>query len=129
MCTAANDGEIDIKHVLVMLDQCRVIVTKIRRNSAQTGTSINLTQLLQRILQQVTRLEDLLDILNHFQHGQSADAEIVQLFKELVYSECHKNDLHEHWQENMEVMAVRVTRMRAVLVNITLQKTGVSIML
>jgi site-specific recombinase len=34
---------------------------------------------------------------------------IVKLFKDLVYSECHKNDLHEYWQESMEVMAVRVT--------------------
>lgn len=106
---ADHAGQIDIKHILVMLDQCRAIVTKIRRNSAQTGTSINLTQLLQRMLQQVSRLEELLNILHHFQHGQSADIEIVGLFKALVYSECHKNDLHEHWRENMEVMAVRVT--------------------
>jgi len=106
---ADHAGQIDIKHILVMLDQCRAIVTKIRRNSAQTGTSINLTQLLQRMLQQVSRLEELLNILHHFQHGQSADTEIVGLFKALVYSECHKNDLHEHWRENMEVMAVRVT--------------------
>jgi site-specific recombinase len=102
-------GEIDIKHILVMLDQCKAIIAKIRRNSAQTGTSINLTQLLQRMLQQVSRLEELLTILNSFQHGQSADVEIVRLFKALVYSECHKNDLYEHWRESMELMAVRVT--------------------
>lgn len=106
---ANQAGQIDIKHILVMLDQCKAIVAKIRRNSAQTGTSINLTQLLQRMLQQVSRLEELLNILHHFQHGQSADIEIVRLFKALVYSECHKNDLHEHWRENMELMAVRVT--------------------
>jgi len=106
---AADEGQIDIKHILVMLDQCKAVVAKIRRNSAQAGTSIHLTQLLQRILQQVSRLEDLLNILNNFQHGQPANVEIVQLFKALVYSECHKNDLQEHWRENMEVMAVRVT--------------------
>jgi site-specific recombinase len=106
---ANQAGQIDIKHILVMLDQCKAIVAKIRRNSAQTGTSINLTQLLQRMLQQISRLEELLNILHHFQHGQSADIEIVRLFKALVYSECHKNDLHEHWRENMELMAVRVT--------------------
>jgi site-specific recombinase len=102
-------GEIDIKHILVMLDQCKAIIAKIRRNSAHTGTSINLTQLLQRMLQQVSRLEELLNILHHFQHSQSANIEIVGLFKALVYSECHKNDLHEHWRESMELMAVRVT--------------------
>lgn len=106
---AAEEGQIDIKHILVMLDQCKSIVAKIRRNSAQAGTSINLTQLLQRILKQVERLEDLLNILNNFQQGEPANTEIVQLFKALVYSECHKNDLHEHWQESMEMIAVRVT--------------------
>lgn len=106
---ANPSGQIDIKHILVMLDQCKAIIAKIRRNSAQTGTSINLTQLLQRMLQQVSRLEELLTILNSFQHGQSADIEIVRLFKALVYSECHKNDLYEHWRESMELMAVRVT--------------------
>ncbi len=106
---AEGKSDIDIKHILVLLDQCRAIIAKIRRNSAQTGTSINLTQLLQRMLQQVSRLEELLTILNRFHLKQSADAEIVKLFKALVYSECHKNDLHAHWRENMEVMAVRVT--------------------
>jgi site-specific recombinase len=106
---AENNTEMDIKHILVMLDQCKAIIAKIRRNSAQTGTSINLTQLLQRMLQQASRLEELLTILNRFHHQQAADAEIVKLFKALVYSECHKNDLQEHWRENMEVMAVRVT--------------------
>ena len=106
---ANQSGQIDIKHVLVMLDQCKAIIAKIRRNSAQTGTSIHLTQLLQRMLQQVSRLEELLTILHHFQHDQAANYEIVQLFKELVYNECHKNDLREHWRESMELMAVRVT--------------------
>ena len=103
------EGIADIKQILVMLDQCNAIVAKIRRNSAQTGTSIHLTQLLQRMLKHISRLETLLNILSHLQHGESAHNEIVRLFKALVYSECHKNDLHEHWQENMEVMAVRVT--------------------
>ena len=103
------EGIADIKQILVMLDQCNAIVAKIRRNTAQTGTSIHLTQLLQRMLKHISRLETLLNILSHLQHGESAHNEIVRLFKALVYSECHKNDLHEHWQENMEVMAVRVT--------------------
>ena len=114
----------DIKHILVMLDQCEAIISKIRRNSAQTGTSIRLTYLLQRMTQHIQRLETLLRILTHRTTTTVADSndaplneaietnanlEIVKLFKELVYSECHKNDVGEHWQENMEVMALRVT--------------------
>jgi len=101
--------EADIKHILVMLDQCNTIITKIRRNSTQAGTSIHLTYLLQKMSQQLARLECLLHILNHLDHGETANVEVAQLFKELVYSECHKNDVHEHWQENVEIMALRVT--------------------
>lgn len=112
-----NQG--DIKHILVMLNQCNSIIAKIRRNSGQAGTSIQLTFLLQRMSQQIARLETLLQILDHLANGSTTSSEapqseivhgeIVQLFKELVYSECHKNDVHEHWQENMEIMALRVT--------------------
>lgn len=114
---SANQG--DIKHILVMLSQCNIIIVKIRRNSGQAGTSIQLTFLLQRMSQQIARLETLLHILDHLANGSTTGSEatqseivhgeIVQLFKELVYSECHKNDVHEHWQENMEIMALRVT--------------------
>lgn len=137
---AANQG--DIKHILVMLNQCDSIIAKIRRNSGQVGTSIQLTFLLQRISQQIDRLESLLHIIEHLPSGlkmasdavndeyghvqgvyiqdvqvvhvqvsssEALNLKIAQLFKELVYSECHKNDLHEHWQENVEIMALRVT--------------------
>jgi site-specific recombinase len=108
----ANNNSADIDHILVMLDQCQAIVNKIRRNSAQSGTSIRLTYLLQRMTQQIMRLETLLHILTN-QSDEAVDAganlEKVRLFKELVHSECHKNDVGEHWQENVEVMALRVT--------------------
>lgn len=103
------NNDADIKHILVMLSQCVSIISKIRRNSAQAGTSIRLTNLMQQMTKQITRLETLLRILEHLRNTTAAHLEIVQLFKELVYSECHKNDVSEHWQENMEVMALRVT--------------------
>ncbi len=119
----SKSNETDIKHILVMLNQCSEVVMKIRRNSAVVGTSIQLTFMLQGMAQQVARLETLLEILDHtssddnvnnqdasVKDGSSkANLKIVQLFKELVYSECHKNDVSEHWRENMEVMALRVT--------------------
>ena len=99
----------DIKHILVMLDQCNAVVNKIRRNSTQTGTSIHLTLLLQRMSQQIDRLGVLLNIVSYLNSGEAANEEVVALFKQLVYSECHKNDLLEHWQQNIEIIAQRVT--------------------
>ena len=103
---------IDIDHILVMLDQCKAIISKIRRNSTQTGTSIRLTYLLQRMTQQIDRLEMLLHILTEQSAAQpeaKPHLKTVQLFQQLVYSECHKNDVGQHWHENLEVMALRVT--------------------
>lgn len=105
----AENFDADIKHILVMLDQCDEVVAKIRRNSMQTGTSIRLTNILQRASQQIERLETLLQILTRESELGSPNLEVVRLFKELVYSECHKNDVTEHWQQNMELMSLRVT--------------------
>ncbi|MDI1308321.1 MAG: site-specific recombinase [Methylotenera sp.] len=119
----SKSNDTDIKHILVMLNQCSEVVMKIRRNSAVIGTSIQLTFMLQGMAQQVTRLEMLLEILDHISinekaiqqevidnvAGSNANLKIIKLFKELVYSECHKNDVSEHLRENMEVMALRVT--------------------
>lgn len=116
----------NIEHILVMLDQCGAIISKIRRNSTQSGTSINLTYLLYSLSQHIARLETLLTILDNkppivvlniqsvteeaqTPYAENAHIKIVQLFKELVYSECHKNDVSEHWHNNMEIMALRVT--------------------
>jgi len=110
--TDLNERTDEVNHVLVMLDQCKAVVNKIRRNSAQSGTSIQLTQLLQRMAKQIARLECLLQILM----GRSDEAarelarlKVVQLFKQLVHGESHKNDISEYLQDNVEVMALRVT--------------------
>lgn len=110
----SKSNDTNIKHILVMLNQCREVVNKVRRNSVTVGTSIQLTFLLQGIAQQVTRLETLLQIVDgsassDIEGKRAVNLKIVQLFKELVYSEAHKNDVSEHWRENIEVMALRVT--------------------
>jgi site-specific recombinase len=121
--SSLEHSDTDIKHILVMLNQCSEVIIKIRRNSAVVGTSIQLTLLLQRMAQKIARLETLLEILDYPSQDDNindkaeddkdanfqANLRIVQLFKALVYSECHKNDVGEHLRDNMEVMALRVT--------------------
>ncbi|HEX5539566.1 MAG TPA: preprotein translocase subunit TatB, partial [Methylophilaceae bacterium] len=104
-----DKDEVDAKHILVMLDQCREVIAKIRRNISQTGTSIRLTFILQRVTQQIGRLEVLLDLVSDLWAGRNAERAFVQLFKDLVYGECHKNDTRQHWHGNMELLALRVT--------------------
>lgn len=103
------DQPTDELHVLVMLDQCREIIARIRRNSSQSGTSIHLTFLLQRLTQQITRLETLLQIVVSLRASEDSNAAFIALFKTLVSAEGHKNDVAQHWRENTELMALRVT--------------------
>lgn len=104
---SVNDA--DINHLFVMLDQCRQVIACIRKNSAQTGTSIRLTFLLQRMTQQLCRLEVLLKILIGIKNKTDIRLDTIGLFKTLVYAESHKNDVRQHCRENIELMALRVT--------------------
>lgn len=108
LLSSSNPSEADIKHIHVMLDQCYAVITQVRKTSAQTGTSIQLTALIQRIQQQITRLRLLLDILTASITQVDANACAVTLFKTLVEAECNKNNLRAHWRQNLELMALRV---------------------
>jgi site-specific recombinase len=102
----------DERHILVLLDQCAQIIQKIRRTASRSGTSISLTFLLQRLTQQLERMECLLAILAALREekgGERALPLFVGLFKTLVSGECHKNDVRQHWRESLELLALRVT--------------------
>ena len=106
---ADNTGSADVSHVLIILEQCREVIAKIRKNSAQTGTSIRLTFLLQRMTQQLNRLETLFSIIIGIKTNTSIKHPTLDLFKKLVQAECHKNDVRRHFRENIELIALRVT--------------------
>lgn len=102
----------DEKHILVLLEQCSQVILKIRRTATRSGTSIHLTFLLQRLTQQLARLEALLAVLAELRQdktGQSAQPLYVGLLKTLVRGECHKNNVRQHWSDSLELLALRVT--------------------
>ena len=106
---ADNATEADVSHVLIMLEQCRQVVAKIRKNSSQTGTSIRLTFLLQRMTQQLDRLQTIFSIIVGIKNKTTVKNDALILFKDLVYAECHKNDVRQHFRQNIELIALRVT--------------------
>lgn len=102
----------DEKHIQVLLGQCAQIIQKIRRTASRSGTSISLTFLLQRLTQQLERMECLLAILAALREdktGERARPLLVGLFKTLVSGECHKNDVRQHWRDSLVLLALRVT--------------------
>jgi len=104
-----NATEADVSHVLIMLQQCREVITKIRKNSSQTGTSIRLTFLLQRMTQQLDRLQTIFSMIVGIKNKTTVKFNALNLFKTLVYAECHKNDIRQHFRQNIELIALRVT--------------------
>ncbi len=54
----------DAAHLLVMLEQCDVVITRIRKNALHLGTSVALTYLLVRLSQSILRLRRLLTIVD-----------------------------------------------------------------
>jgi site-specific recombinase len=98
----------DEKPIRVLLDQCRAIIAKIRRNTGNTGISVDLTYLLQRLTETIDRFEILLDVLDRTPAFDRIEA-IVRLFKAFVEAENRKNDVREHFAKNTELLAREVT--------------------
>jgi site-specific recombinase len=70
----------DARHLLVMLDQCDVVVTKIRKKALIQGTSIALTYLLVTLSQSLDRMRKLLflvDVSGELQHHPAAEVNLL----------------------------------------------------
>ncbi len=98
----------DDKHLLVLLDQCEIIVGKVRKQAAQTGASVSLTVLLARLSQQLLRLKLLLRLLED-KPAHELNALRVQFFKTLVRAENLRDSVAELWSQNVELIAARIT--------------------
>ncbi len=105
---SGNSPAEDEKQIRVLLDQCREIIAKVRRNTGNTGISVDLTYLLQRLTETIERLEALLDVLDRTPAFDRVEA-VVRLFKVFVEAENKKNNLREHFAKNTELLAREVT--------------------
>ena len=107
--TAEHEDE---RHMMVLVDQCRDVMTRARRNAASEGTSLSLTYLLVRMEQCLKRLVQLAGVLcARFQ----PDARIatvdrwVRLTHDLVQSENRRHSLREPFSRLTSLLALRVT--------------------
>ncbi|QDC43718.1 site-specific recombinase [Methylophilus medardicus] len=99
----------DVQHLYAVLKRCEQLTHAIRKANAKTGTSISLTALMQRILQQIQRMQLLVDILHGLILKHDVSQAITRLLKQLVDAECKKNNLSDYWRQNTELLALRVT--------------------
>ena len=105
-------GISDDKHLRVLFDQCLGVIERIRKRAGRDGTSIRLTYHLQRLQQLIQRAEELLDLVEALREdpdGASAHGRIVRTFTHLIDEECRRNNLRQHWRNNTQLIALRVT--------------------
>lgn len=99
----------DMQAVYQVLRQCEQLTESIRKANATTGTSISLTALMQRTLQQIARMHLLLDILHGLLLRHAVYPDITRLLKQLVDAECKKHHISDYWRQNTELIALRIT--------------------
>ena len=99
----------DVQHLYSVLKRCEQLTYEIRKANSKTGTSISLTALMQRILQQIQRMQLVVDILHGLILKHDVSQAITRLLKQLVDAECKKNNLSDYWRQNTELLALRVT--------------------
>jgi len=99
-------SDTDIKQVMVLLGQCADILSKVRRNTATSGTSFQLTYLVSRLQQTIARLSLLLSI---YDKTLILNESIATIVRELCLAEARKNDIREHITQSMDLVALRVT--------------------
>jgi site-specific recombinase len=122
----------DARHVLVMLDQCEEVVSKIRKNALSVGTSVALTYLLVAIQQSVDRLRKLLflvDVSGELPAAPTVDlaavandatppsepptslrrAAAIALAQELVEAHNTKYQVRGLFRDNIDLLARNVT--------------------
>ena len=114
----------DARHLLVMLDQCDVVVTKIRKKALHQGTSIALTYLLVALTQSIDRLRKLLFLVDvsgelKVETPALAPASLgppsprrgaaVGLALELVDAHANKYAVSDLLRDNVDLLARNVT--------------------
>jgi site-specific recombinase len=112
---ALNDPALvydDGRQLLVIADQCRQTLQRIRKRALTVGTSLHLTYILTRSEQSVTRLHELVAILTAGQEARSR-REAIDAWGEFAgaafLAENRRNSLRYYMTQLSRLLAVRVT--------------------
>lgn len=107
----AGGQDVDERHLQVLVDQSLQAIDRVRRRAQQLGASFHLTFRLRRLRQHLERLVQLTELVValHRHDRPQVLACAASFWRELALAECRRNDLRSFWQENTELVALRVT--------------------
>lgn len=97
----------DERPALVMLDQCREILTKIKKNTRKQGVSLSLSNLLIRLEQCLNRIELLFHLLSS--DISTAQTALANLLRMLARAQREQTSVRALISINTELMAQQVT--------------------
>lgn len=98
----------DDAHARVLLEQCVVEVARLRRRTVNMGTTVALTHMLERLVQTLNRIEQLLDLL-HPADRDTLKEKSVALFKQCVGYTAARHSVRALWQQNSRLLARSMT--------------------
>ena len=104
----SSAGVPDAAQARVLLDQCREILDRLARRSRNAGTSVAFSHLRIRLLQQIGRLETLLEIFAA--HGLARAEKLVALFVALAEAAPHRHSVRDLLSDTTAQLAYQITQ-------------------
>lgn len=99
---------LDFEHVKVLIEQCNKQIDILKKKSFNQGISIDLTYQLERLIQIIKRLEDILELIQNFD-TKIGNLAFIKLFKEAVVRNSTRNSLSELYRQNIQIIARSIT--------------------
>ncbi|HEY9189548.1 MAG TPA: hypothetical protein VIM88_01650 [Sulfurovum sp.] len=100
--------DLDLRHIQVLIEQCREQVNLLKKKSINKGISVDFTYELERLGQMIQRIEEILNLIKKFDTPESYLV-FMKLFKESVKKNATRNSLLEVYQQSIRVVAKSVT--------------------
>ena len=97
----------DVDQALVMIEQCRDVVLKIRRATKRIGVSLSLTYLLSLLEQCLDRVEILLNLI--VEENKVRALSCGELLIDLVHANYNETSVRHLLRTNSELIALQVT--------------------
>jgi site-specific recombinase len=94
--------------IRVLIDDCTALAHDIRTRQHESGASLSLTYLIQRMRQHLARIKVFLDVLEHHHDKQCWKVQ-VNFFQRLVQHENRRFSLRELVLKNIGVLAYQIT--------------------
>jgi site-specific recombinase len=99
----------DDRPVRVLLDQCRAVVARIRRDTGRTGVTVRLTYRLQRLVETIDRLEALLDLVEAGRSPRERWDVWIRFMRQQVRACADADSLRALWRKSTHLAAREIT--------------------